>query len=1257
MNKRIPAIDQAENLYELLHNPAIALPTQLACAYLGDDGEIRTQLSFAQLELNAKALGARLQGLDAGGECAVLLYPPGLDFISAFFACIYANVIAIPLPLPRTKSNFAQTKAIIEQTNSHIVLSTGTSLTKLNRQDEDYFADLICLDTEEIDTALSTAWRKPAHSSPEDLAYLQYTSGSTSARKGVMISHANVIANIRGIDRGFQHRDGDVAVNWLPHFHDLGLVSGILQPLYHGITNYLMAPSALVQRPIRWLAAISKFRATHTNSPNYAYDLCISKITDEQMHGLDLTAWRIALNGAEPVRAETVRDFYKKFEPVGLAKTTMYPAYGLAEATLVVSAGLPNTAPQTLCVDSADLEKGLVSVDDGSTHTRQLVACGEALEDTLMAIVDPVSGSMARQGVVGEIWVSGPAIATGYWQNDEATRETFEAVLEQHLGKRFLRTGDLGFIHEQALYITGRQKDLIIIRGANHYPQDIEWTVEQSHPAFKAGCGAAFSVEVDDEEKLIVVYELEREFVKNFDRDEIVRAARRDIAQEHDLQLYGLMLLKTASVPRTSSGKIQRSQCRLEYLGGTLVQVGRWLQEDDLQSQPTVSAKEQKMTSDFQRRDDTSNNSSGSDQRDEICRWLRDYAERRLNTQSNDERRAIPPHVLLDFGNRGLLGLQAAGQYGGLGLSTLDALRVVEQIGAIDQTLAMMCIVHNTLGISPIERAATEQLKATLLPKLASGRELVAFAMTEPEAGSNPRAIVSRAVKVGDNKWLLNGQKSWSGTAGWASVINVFAHQIDSDGEPQGMVGFCVPISAAGVTIGPEAKTFGMRGMVQNTVYFNNVEVDGSRLLGEPGGGMAVAQHVMQRGRLMIAAACIGGMKRCVQLMVRYGSRRTISSGNLLENQFWTHRVAEICNEVSALECLVSIVAAREDAQQAIPPDVFAALKITAPEFFWRAADSLVQMLGGRGYIDTNIAPQLLRDARVARILEGPTEALQMFLGARVTKDSVDFHQFVNSLSEAGKIDRQGQAPNDMSTIVKRTLEGHEHGSGLDHRYLCAVGDMAAQAILTGCVKASQHKNNDPQLTQSGAWADAKLGSMAEALATFDDSPGELTVQQLMTNVEAYRLSIGDVEEQLAGFDENLDPLLKRNTIASPTKAKTPNPSSVQTKENDNHLPLALSKYVSPPINTNIDSSGLAEFMSNWLEAELKLPSGTVQPQHTFFEHGVDSVVSVMLTVAIEDEYGYLVEPEMIYDYQRIQSCAEAISKLLAKNGKLNTLD
>ena len=1211
-----------DDLCELLQLQARRYPSKLACAYLNDNGDIHSSYSFEKLDLAARALAARLQGLDARGEAAVLLYPPGLDFIVAFFACIYAEVIAIPLPMPRSESGLHQTKGIIGDTGANVILSTRTFISKLSRQDKDYFNDLISVDTQAVDPALAQAWFPPSNIDSARTAYLQYTSGSTSDRKGVMISHANVIENIIGIDRGFRHDGDSIAVNWLPHFHDLGLVSGILQPIYHGVSNYLMAPTALVQKPIRWLQAISDFKATHTNSPNYAYDLCIKKISEEQQQKLDLSAWRVALNGAEPVRAETVRLFYEKFRAAGLSKSTMYPAYGLAEATLVVSAPKPGSEPRIMAVDNSALERGLISPAAGDNQ-RELVACGEALDKTVIAIVDPQSGEQLGEDRVGEIWVSGPAVASGYWRNETATEDTFRASLADYPGARFLRTGDLGFLNNKQLYITGREKDLIIVRGANHYPQDIEWTVENADPAFRAGCGAAFSVQVEGQEKLVVVSELEREYLKKADVKELARVVSQRIATEHELQLHGLVLLKTATVPRTSSGKIQRRLCKRHFLENELVEVARWM-SDERTSEPEAAMVSAPPAS------------GPSVDADGLINWLREYSQRRLDSSSYDERRLIPPHIFLDFGNRGILGLQASTDYGGVGLSTTDTLRVIQQLGAIDLTLAMMTIVHNTLGIEPIQSAATADTKRKLLPRLASGRELVAFAITEAGAGSNPRAITTTAVQIDENRWRLGGEKIWSGSAGWASVINVVAQHVDLNGERRGMIAFAVPVKLGGVNIGPEAKTFGMRGMVQNKISFENVLIDRTCLLGEPGGGMQVAQRAMQRGRLMIAAACVGGLKRCVQLMTRYASRRTISTGNLLENGLWLNRIAELSYQAYALETYAALVGTMEDRQKDISADIFAALKILAPEYLWQAADGLMQILGGRGYMEQNIAPQILRDARVARILEGPTEALQMFLGARVCRAPEPYYAFLTETLKDQSVVQQ------MRNCIEKNLDVHGH----EHEYLCAVGGLAAHALLLASLRG-QEIRPDQQVNlhrESLQWANERF---LEHIAKLDAySASAVKTSDLLETVESYSQSIGDIEQRLSGFDEELDPLLRTMDLSPGAKETQDEPGTLAV---NSALGGADKDKAQSNKQTQADGSVVAteieNFVVEWLDKELKLPNGRVKPSDTFFEHGVDSVVSVMLTVAIEENFGYLPEPELVYDYPRISDCAAEISR------------
>ncbi len=742
-----------------------------------------------------------------------------------------------------------------------------------------------------------------------------------------------------------------------------------------------------------------------------------------------------------------------------------------------------------------------------------------------------------------------------------------------------------------------------------------------------------------------MVFEVERDQLKSADIDEIAKCVRQQVAAEHELQLHTLVLLKTTTVARTSSGKIQRSQCKKQFLANELQELDRWTQ---LQQQSTPELEPLNAELSPSNQANYPSHMSVTKSPDELIQWLRDFSAQRLDSRSYDERRLLAPHVILEFGNQGILGLQAAEKYGGLGYSTVDTLRVVEQIAAIDLTLAMLCIVHNTLGITPLEKSANETLKQQLLPKLASGRELVAFAITEPDAGSNPRAITTTARQISPGKWQLSGEKIWSGTAGWSSVINVFAQQLDLAGEPQGMIGFAVPVTTAGVKIGPEAQTFGMRAMVQNRITFSNVEVTQDFLLGEPGAGMSVAQYAMQRGRLMIAAACVGGMKRCVQLMVRYGANRTISTGKLLDNGVWLSRLAEITSQIDALEALLSFIGSLEDTNAPVSSDIFAVLKITAPEYLWQAADALMQMLGGRGYIENNIAPQLLRDARVARILEGPTEALQMFLGVRVIKDSKDYYAFL----EQSSLDRNVIAELKDCVSKQGPTFGNHHG------FLCAVGELAAHVVLMSALGQGQQADAVKN-SQTMPWAQTRWRQLLTSVRDYKPLDNAFDATQAQRIATEYQRAIGEIEQQLPGFEPNVDSYLSLNAAVNHSFVQNTSLQRDTAQDQraggsiEGDAGQTLNNLAAPNPSASPDTTekvkNLVTFMIKWLAEELKLAPDTIKPNDTFFEHGVDSVVSVMLTVAIEDEIGFLIEPEVVYDYPRIDACAKEITRRAAK--------
>lgn len=558
------------NLVELLRRRALNQPEQTAYKFLFDGEAVGPSLTYAALDRRVRAVAAHLQQLNAAGERVLLLYPPGLDYIVAYFGCLCAGAIAVPAYAPRQNRHLARVQAIAADAQARFALTTKTLLsqaaTVLDSESGLVQVHLIasdCIPQELADECVEIKIVSAA------LAHLQYTSGSTATPKGVMVTHGNLMHNSEYIAQGFDHSPKSVSLTWLPHFHDMGLLDGIIQPLYNGFPAFLMSPTTFLQQPYLWLQAISRFGVTHTGGPNFAYDLCVRSVSDEQLATLDLSSWRVAYNGAEPVRSDSLERFAERFASRGFRRSAFYPAYGLAEATLKVTGGTSSVEPVFFVTQADALKQNRVvaaSTDEPGATT--LTGVGSPSLGTIVRIVNPDTLTECVAGHIGEIWTAGPSVARGYWNSPEDTEETFHAYLSDSGEGPFLRTGDLGFITDGELYVTGRLKDLIIIRGLNHYPQDIELTVDQSNRFVRPGCGAAFSVEVDGEERLVVVQELGRRLPP--DTAEVIADIRRAIAQQHEMQAHTVVLVKLGSVPKTSSGKIQRRACRAAFLAGEL---------------------------------------------------------------------------------------------------------------------------------------------------------------------------------------------------------------------------------------------------------------------------------------------------------------------------------------------------------------------------------------------------------------------------------------------------------------------------------------------------------------------------------------------------------------------------------------------------------------------------------------------------------------------------------------------------------------
>ncbi len=567
-----------QTFVDVLEYRAAREPSRTIFRYVHTDGHEQASVTFAELRQRARAIAAGLSEHVVPGDRVVVLVPPGLDYIAAFFGCLYAGAIAVPAYPPNPRRADTRVARMVADCDARVAIVSDAFMARL----EGWLAltpelgAVTWLDVSRLLKCDAAALPEPSIVT-SSLAMLQYTSGSTGEPRGVMLSHANLLHNSVVVHRVTAHEENDGAVFWLPPFHDMGLIGGILQPIYASVPTSLMAPATFLQRPFRWLEAISRYRATTSGAPNFAYDLCVERIGEDERSTLDLSAWRTSFNGAEPVRAETLTRFIEAFSPCGLRADLFLPCYGLAEGTLLVSGGRASRG-QVVVADRARLESGeLRPAKDGDANAVALVAAGAPATEVTVAIVDPDSCVPCVDGQVGEIWTAGGSVGMGYWNRPDATAAAFRARIagSGSAGRTFLRTGDLGVIANGQLIITGRLKDLVILDGRNYYPHDIEVAAERSHDSLRPGFTAAFSVEDGGRERLVLVAEVNRQH-KEQTFGTLFHAVRTGLAATVGVVPDEIVLIRQRTIPRTSSGKIQRRACRAAYMSGTLDVVAQW---------------------------------------------------------------------------------------------------------------------------------------------------------------------------------------------------------------------------------------------------------------------------------------------------------------------------------------------------------------------------------------------------------------------------------------------------------------------------------------------------------------------------------------------------------------------------------------------------------------------------------------------------------------------------------------------------------
>lgn len=1253
---------------------------RLAYQWLPDEGGAAAAgdgpaLTYAGLQGRVQAAIEALRSLspppDEGGAQpprVLIGCPPGLDFVVAVFACLQAGWVAVPMPAPQPRDR-ARWQQVLADARPQAVFTRRADVPVLRA----WLAALpamrpapALLPLDDLTAPAEGPWLEdePAQPAPDAPALLQYTSGSTRTPRGVVVSHANLAHNLAQIETLFGHDASSRGLVWLPPFHDMGLIGGLLAPMFSGFPVSLMSPTAFVQRPQRWLQAISALRASTSGGPNFAYEHCLRLGGDALAAGLDLSCWRVAFVGAEPVRPATLRRFEQALAPAGFNPAAWLPCYGLAESTLLVSGAHGRPCSRTL--DSAGLAQRRAEAAVPGRPATELCGCG-APQGVDLRVVDADRLQPLPDGQVGELWLRGPSVAAGVWQADAARANPFDARLPAD-PQPWLRSGDLGFVQDGEVFVTGRLRDLVVLRGANHAPQDLEHSAEEAAPALQRGGVAAFTApDADGQPMLVLVAEVERQARHGLDAAALQATLRAALVRDHGLAPGALALVRPLSLARTPSGKLQRHRIAAAWAAGELA----LLPGSDgvpapkppavsTAAAPAASAASATAPAAAVAASPAAASTAapaallaGADA-EPLLAWLRDYASRHLDTRLMDERRSLNPGVVLDFGNRGLLGLLVPPRWGGPGLSQAGFLRVIGQLAAIDATLGLFVGLNNVLGVLPLLQAPTA-LQDQWLPQLAGGRVLAAFALSEAGAGSNPQALAAQAVPAPAGGWRLDGEKWWSGSAAWAGLTHVFVREFDAGGQALGISAFVLPRGRAGLEQGPEALTMGMRAMVQNRVRLRQVLVGDADRLGPPGAGMTLAQAAMNQGRLTIAAACIGGMQRCAQLMMRYAARRTVAGGRLLALPATRLRLGEVDAGIRLLQALVATLAARLDAGQPVPEAAYAVCKVLAPELFWQAADGLMQLLGGRGYMEPNTVPQLLRDARVLRIFEGPTETLAAHLGAQLRhRPQALLHELQALLPGAdadADADVAGAAALDrLPALAARSPAERSVELGEALAWTLATALLQARRDVVGAGDAG-----DADDTGDGAalaWAQHRRdAAQALALRPADRWCGDAAA--LADQVQRHTADIGDlgIGTGAAGEDLQADPLLQPQTPAAGPATRpawTPTTSSTASASAD---PATSAAGRTPPAPASIDAAEVEHWLRHWLAPRLGLAPAALDATQALAELGVDSVLAVELVQALEQHFALQdrLDPTLAWNHPTLQALAAHVSVRLSE--------
>lgn len=930
------------NFIQLLSSYATRYADYSAVTILRGGSE--THFTYSHLLQRATKVAGYISKITKPGDRVLLLIPTSEEFIDFFFGCMLAARIAVPLPVEKKSSRFSRVKNVAADCCPALaVFRTRSDFVQM----QEHFEGVEIVVVEEIQGCLedSCADYEICDVPPEQAAFIQYTSGSTGNPKGVLITHQNLISNINMIVEGMRLSEADRVVSWLPLHHDLGLVGMLLSTLAARARPYIFPPEEFARNPISWLTITSQAEGTLTGAPNFAFDLIVRRSHQILAQMPDLSKLRVLYSGSERISEKVVQNFYHLLRPAGLRSSTFFTCYGMAEASVYVTGNFKDVA---------------APLSPTASPRGTYPSCGVLARGLRLQIVDDRK-SEVLQGATGEIEISGPSISPGYWQDlkEQVTGGVFHGSSQE-----WLPTGDLGFVFGNELVITGRSKDTIKVRGHNVYPDDVELPLESEiRDWLSPNSVVAISTDSSDgtREELTLVAEIDRQR-RNDSFTKLLNKVQAVLFKQ-DLRCDRLIVLSPLSLPKTSSGKKQRRlTARILKEGGLKV---LW---DSATQRKTEVVDNVYVASALH-----------ENQEFEGLAALRSYFDS-VNMVLADERRCFPSDLVGTLARLGFLGLLVPRAFGGRGLTHAEFTAVAQELGKIDLSLAAMVGIQNTIGILPILYSDVLPDRATVLRSIASRGDVVSFALTEPEAGSNPRAIVTEARRV-DGTIRLTGEKVWIGNAPFASFINVFAREFDESGNEIGVSGFLVRKGIHEFAVGEEQLTVGVRSMPQNRITFYDSELHDHDRLTKPGQGFPLAFRAMEYARFGLSAVATGAVKSAMGQTVSYSTERQIATGLLFENAYFRTVMAQHFLRLRSLESLVRTAALKLDGGLDLPQAVSLTCKIVAGEWASSIVDKCLQFSGGRGYTETFGVGRIWRDIRVLRIFEGPTETVAAFLG------------------------------------------------------------------------------------------------------------------------------------------------------------------------------------------------------------------------------------------------------------------------------------